>query len=79
VHDDLPARARRLREDGGEPVDGLLGLGAGDLERVLHRATERDAAGDGSRGEEQPGDEHGNGPAVGEAPEPGEEDGHEVP
>ena len=51
LDDDLPAGAGELGEAGRERVEGLLGLGAGDLEDVDDTALQ---GGGGRAGEEEP-------------------------
>ena len=70
--------ARGLREDRRELVDRVLRLGAGDRERLLELAAEGEAGAEERAEGERPGDDDEPRPAVGEAADAVEKEGHDL-
>ena len=76
LDDGLHRGARGLREDGGELVDRLLRLGAGDGVGLLELAAEADAGAEEGGEGDRPGRDDEPCPSEGESPDAMEEEGH---
>ena len=76
LDDGLHRGTRGLREDGGELVDRLLRLGAGDGVGLLELAAEADAGAEEGGEGDRPGRDDEPCPSEGESPDAMEEEGH---